>query len=193
MKNKTKKIIKILLVIMLIIALQIMGFTYAKYIAQETGTGSAEIAKWGFEIVKEGVQTKTVKLIDTAGRITLTDGKIAPGTNGMITVILDALDSEVNLDYGLKFANEQNKPKNLTFSFGGRSYSSISKIPEFTGTIGHKNDDRTVKLDIYWEWKYETGATEEEIAANDIQDTQDANTIDNYTFDIIATATQSQS
>ena len=76
MKNKTKKIFKIISVVLLVILLQTMGYTYAKYVTQETGTGQADVAKWAFQIQKEGEQTKTVKLLDTTNKKTLVNGKI---------------------------------------------------------------------------------------------------------------------
>ena len=57
MKDKRKMNKKIiLLAIIFIISVQMIGITYAKYITSEKAIGEAEIAKWSFEIVKEGEQ-----------------------------------------------------------------------------------------------------------------------------------------
>ena len=83
MKNKTKKKVGIAcLILLLLLVVNTIVFTYAKYITTEKASGHAEIAKWSFEIVKEGEETKTINLIDTAYKHTLVDGKIAPGTSG---------------------------------------------------------------------------------------------------------------
>ena len=193
MKNKTKKIIKLLSVLLLVVVLQTMGYTYAKYIAEDQGTGYAEVAKWGFEIVKDGQETKTVHLLDTTDKETLVNGKIAPGTSGMITVELDASASEVDLEYVLEFTNEQNKPDNLFFTYQGEIYKSLSSIGEIIGRINYDSELKTKSINILWRWAYETGGTDEEKAANDIIDTQNANMITEYTFDIVATATQAAS
>jgi len=181
-----------LTVVLLIVLLQSMGYTYAKYISQEKGTGQAEVAKWAFEISKEGQQTKNVKLINTTAKDTMINGKIAPGTSGIMKITLNGSDSEVDIDYTLKFANEQNKPNNITFTYEGQQYKSLSEIMTIKGTIKHDSDIKTKDIALYWEWSYETGATSNEIAENDLLDTQDANAITEYTFDIIATGTQSK-
>lgn len=192
MKNKTKKILKLLTAVLLIVLLQSMGYTYAKYITQEKGTGQAEVAKWGFEISKNGEQTKNVKLVNTTAKNSLINGKIAPGTSGNIVITLDGTGSEVDVDYTLRFANEQNKPNNITFTYAGQQYKALSEIATIKGTIKHDDDLKTKDIAIYWEWGYETGSTSDEIAKNDVLDTQDANSITEYTFDIIATGTQSE-
>ena len=56
--------------------------------------------------------------------------------------------------------------------------------------INANDEDKTRTLNIKWEWKYETGLDETEIASNDFIDTQDAEKIQNYTFDISVTGTQ---
>ena len=45
-------------------------------------------------------------------------------------------------------------------------------------------------MTVYWQWKYETGNNESEIAYNDEIDTQDIQNIANYTFDVIVVAKQ---
>lgn len=192
MKNKTRKIIGVACGILLIILVQAIGVTYAKYLTVEKGKGSTEVAKWAFEISKDGEQTKTVSLADTVDKTTLVDGKIAPGTTGTIVITLDGTGSEVNLDYLLEFTNEQNKPKNITFTYKGTEYKSLSKIGPITGDISYDDAPQTRSIVVFWAWNYETGTTEDEISANDILDTEDANNIAQYTFDIIATGTQSK-
>lgn len=192
MKHKTRKIIGITCAILLIVLVQAVGITYAKYLTLEKGTGSAEVAKWSFKIEKDGAQTKTVKLVDPVNRDYLTNGKIAPGTDGTIVITLDGSGSESDIDYSLKFANELNKPTNLTFTYNGVSYNSLSEITNITGTIKYDAETPKKNIIISWRWNYETGNTADEIATNDAIDTQDANNITEYTFDIIATGTQSR-
>ena len=190
MKNKVKKTIRLLSTLLLIVILPIMGNTYAKYIAGESGGGQAEIAKWGFEIVKEGQQTKNIQLINTIDRGSLVNGKIAPGTSGTISIDLDGSKSEVDLEYILEFNNEQNKPNNMFFVYGGQRYSSLAEIGPIEGYIKCNSETKTRNITIRWQWEYETGAKDEEKAANDIIDTQNANTITEYSFDFVETAYQ---
>lgn len=192
MKNKTKKNIGIACAILLMILVQAIGITYAKYLITENANGEAEIAKWAFQIVKDGEQTKNIKLVNSVNKESLVNGKIAPGTNGVIDIVLDSTGSEVDLDYELQFANEKNKPSNMTFIAEGQEYKSLSEIKTLNGNMKLADENKTREIAVLWYWDYEKGTTEEEKLANDIQDTQDANIIDQYTFDIVATATQSK-
>mgnify|MGYP003302086622 CR=1 FL=1 len=190
MKKKTKKIIGIVCAILLIVLLQAIGITYAKYIASESGSGHAKVAKWAFQIVKDGEETKTINLASTVDKETLIDGKIAPGTSGTFEISVDASGSEVDLDYTIEFANEKNKPNNLVFVYKGLNYKSLSDI-KISGKIENYKENKVKNESITWKWNYETGKTEDEITTNDKLDTQDAEKIAQYTFDIITTATQS--
>lgn len=191
MKDKrkiNKKII--LLAIIFIISVQMIGITYAKYITSEKAIGEAEIAKWSFEIVKEGEQTKNVKLTNLVDKETLVNGKIAPGTSGEIIIDIDGSGSEVDMDYSVNFINEKNKPNNIVFTYGVSKAKSLSEFDNIQGHIAH-DEPQTRRILIEWVWEYETGKESEEITANDIIDTQDGITLDEYTFDIVVTAAQS--
>lgn len=192
MKNKTRKVIRITFAILLVVLIQAIGVTYAKYIASENASGQAEIAKWAFEIVKDGEETKNIKLVDTTNNDTLVNGKIAPGTAGEIIIQLDGTGSEVDLDYTLEFLNEQNKPTNLRFLYEDKIYTTLADIPELQGKIEYDDENKIKEIKISWEWQYETGIFVDDKAANNKIDTQDANTITEYTFDVQVTATQSE-
>ena len=60
------------------------GYTYARYLSQERGTGNADIANWSFKIAKNGEETKNVTLRNSVNKDTLVDGKIAPGRRNSI-------------------------------------------------------------------------------------------------------------
>lgn len=191
MKNKTRKIIKVLCALLLVVLLQTMGYTYAKYVTTVKGSGEAEIANWSFKMTKAGEETQNVKLINTANQTTLVNGKIAPGTSGSFILKIDAMGSEVGVDYAINFTNEQNKPKNIIFTYDGTEYKSLSEIDTIKGNISYDAGVKTKLITIQWRWEYETGSTDVVIAANDKLDTQDANLLLDYTFDIVATGTQS--
>lgn len=192
MKNKNRKKIGIaLLIILLALSLNAIIITYAKYITSEKATGQAEIADWSFEIVKEGEETKTIQLSNSTKKSTLTSGKIAPGTSGTIDIAIDGTGSEVGMDYQIDFINEKNKPQNLYFTARAENYDSIEKIEPFKGKILCNSENKIERYSFTWTWPYETGSNANEIAKNDKIDTQDANDISEYTFDILVTATQS--
>ena len=190
MKNKTKRIIKIICAILLIITIQMIGITYAKYITTEKGTGSANIAKWGFEIVKDGQTTKTVSLVNDTEKSSVQEGKIAPGSSGIIEIELSAKGSEVNVDYAINFEKELNKPTNMIFLYGGKKYESLTNISSITGTIECDSEVKNKVIKILWEWPYQTGETTEQKNQNNIIDTQDSQNISQYTFDIVVSGSQ---
>lgn len=167
------------------------GYTYARYLSQERGTGNADIANWSFKIAKNGEETKNVTLRNSVNKDTLVDGKIAPGTSGEIPLTLDATGSDVSVDYTLEFLNEINKPANIRFSYNGKDYNSLSEIGTIKGNIA-KGNEMTKKITIKWIWEYQTGSTNEAKNENDIKDTNDGTSLLDYSFNIIATGVQAQ-
>ena len=122
---------------------------------------------------------------------TLVNNKIAPGTTGDFSIIVDATDSEVGVDYNVTFENEKQKPTNLKFIYENVEYSSIQELEDvLQGTINANDENKEKTLHITWKWEYETGDTKEEISNNDKIDTQEGIQDLNYTFDVVVTGTQ---
>ena len=191
-KEKNKKIIKILCAVLLLMSLGMTGYTYAKYVTQEKGNGSADIATWSFRIEKdENEDVKTIRLADTSNKETLLNGKIAPGTSGQFYLKINAVGSEVAVDYKVTFGNEKNKPDNIIFKYDGKTYSSLSEIDAIQGTMG-LTDYKSQLIKVEWEWPYETGSAVNGIASGDKVDNQNGQDNLDYTFDVIATGTQSK-
>lgn len=191
MKEKTKKLIILLCILLLLIGLGTGGYTYAKYKTTEKGGGQADIAKWSFKVGTEEEQIQNIKLANTVNKNTLVDGKIAPGTSGDFFINLDATGSEVGVDYEVKFTNEQNKPSNITFLYSGQKYNSLSEITAIKGKIGVDEEHKSRRIQILWTWEYETG-TGEEINKNDVLDTQEGIADLDYSFDVSVIGTQSR-
>ena len=164
------------------------GYTYARYMSQEKGTGNADIANWAFQIDKNGEKTKNVTLRNTVSKQTLVNGKIAPGT---FSITLDATGSDVGVDYTLVFIDEKNKPENITFTYNGKDYKSLNEIGDIKGNIGITND-RTKTILIKWTWLYQTGSTDVAKAENDIKDTKAGTSLLDYSFNIVAKGVQAQ-
>lgn len=192
MKKKSRKLIMLLCALILLLAIGTGGYTYAKYRTAVNGGGSAQVAKWAFKVGNNTEEIQNIQLVNTVESSSLVNGKIAPGTSGQFFINIDGTGSEVGIDYTVKFANETNKPTNLVFTYGGQTYKSLSDLNEnIKGTISVNNEVRTRKIQIMWQWAYETGSTAE-ITQNDKTDTQEGTTPENYTFDIIVTGTQSR-
>lgn len=189
--KKSKKIVLVSIALIGIILSFMGGHTFAKYMSRVTGNGSAEIASWNFKVNENEEQMQTIELKSTINNKTLVNNKIAPGTEGNFQIKLDATDSDVGINYIVRFENESTKPTNLKFTYEGKTYNSITELGQVLTGIINANDENKVKtIDIGWNWQYETGSTLEEIAKNDLEDTKNAKEISNYTFNILVTGTQ---
>lgn len=191
MNNKTKKLTMLLCALLLLLSIGTGGYTYAKYRTAVKGGGQADVAKWSFSVGSDSEEIKNIKLTNTVDKDTLVNGKIAPGTSGQFFINLDATGSEVGVDYNVKFSNEKNKPTNIKFSYSGQKYNSLSEITDISGKIGLDSNVKNRRIQILWEWDYETG-TGDEITSNDEIDTQEGIANLDYSFDVIVTGTQSR-
>lgn len=191
--SKQRKIIIALLVLLIML---VLGYTFSKYVKSYNVVTSSNVAKWNFsgEIfnLKNSSTTTTISLADTIENSKVEANRIAPGTNGDFTIVIDALDSEVDIDYCVELITETSKPQNLVFSFDGNTYDSLSNLIDsnecFNDTILHTDSEKRKEFVIEWEWPYETydeeGNIQDEI---DVQDSQKSN----YEFDLKITGTQS--
>ena len=189
--SKKKKVILIISVFLCIILSFIGGQSYSKYVSEVRGDGMAEVATWSFKVNGQKEQVQTIQLESTCDHETLDKHKIAPGTSGSFNIIVDGTSSNVGIHYHIKFTNESTKPTNLKFSYDNYEYSSINELESIlSGTIQANEEEKIRTLTIHWQWPYETGNNEIEIANNDKIDTQDAQNIATYTFNVMVSGTQ---
>lgn len=189
--KKSKKIVLVLIAVIAILLAFVGGQAYAKYMSRISGKGTADIASWSFKANENEEKMQTISLKSKMNNSTLVSNKIAPGTDGEFQIKLDANGSDVGINYVIKFENETSKPTNLKFTYDGKTYNSLTELQkDLTGTIDANGQDKTKTLTVGWNWKYETGSTQQEIATSDAIDTKEAKTISNYTFDVIISGTQ---
>ncbi len=151
----------------------------------------AEVATWNFKVNGQKEQVQTIRLESTCNNETLVNGKIAPGTNGSFNIMIDGTSSNVGIHYDIKFTNESTKPTNLKFVYNYQEYNSISELETvLSGTIQANEEEKIKIFTIAWQWPYETGNNENEIANNDKIDTQNAQDIASYTFRVTVSGTQ---
>ena len=195
MKNKCKNtnislIFIVIILITIIVVSSIIGFyAWSKYISLKGGEATAQVAKWHFEL-KEGTTESGKTLL----ALTRTDeykyveeGKLAPGTNGELPIVIDTTTTEVDLKYYL-VVTITNFPKNMLL------YTADKKLikPQVTGEgtdesprvatiyISKYVPYRTADTDrlhdetIMWNWPYITGTEDSEVDENDKIDVQDA-------------------
>lgn len=190
MKKQVKNIIIILSIAIMLLAVGLGGYSYAKYVTQLKGNGGFDVAKWSFKVNESSKKIATINLTDTIDPSKLVAGKVAPGTGGEFTIKIDATGAEVGVRYIVEFENEQNKPTNLVFTYNGQEVNSLEALnSRIIGAINANDTERTKQITIAWEWPYETGEGSI-VAKNDEIDTQEGINDLNYSFDIVVTGKQ---
>lgn len=189
--SKKKKIILAVAILSCIIVSFIGGQSYSKYVSEVRGDGIAEVATWSFKVNGQQEQVQTIQLSSTCNNETLVNNKIAPGTRGSFNIIVDGTGSDVGINYSIKFVDESTKPANLKFVYDNQEYNSVDELQKnLSGTIQADETNKMKTLKIDWKWDYETGNNETEIAENDKIDTQNAQNIATYTFNVVVSGTQ---
>ncbi len=189
--SKKKKALIIVAILAIILLAFIGGQAYAKYITEVKGQGMAEVATWSFKVNGGKEQIQQINLASTCDNNTLVDNKIAPGTSGSFNIIIDGTGSDVGIRYNINFEDNSTKPTNLKFKYENVEYNSLGEIQDsISGIIGAKDENKVITLPIEWIWEYETGSNSETINANDTIDTEDAQNIQNYTFNVSVIGTQ---
>ncbi len=189
--NKKKTALLVICAILAITLSFMIGKTFAKYVSEVKGTGTAEIANWVFKVNGKEDVVQNVNLLSTYHNETLINNKVAPGTSGSFNIVVDATGSEVGVDYAIEFLNESQKPQNLIFTYEDKPYTTIQDLEkDLSGTINANDENKIRTITINWEWQYETGENANEINQNDIIDTNNAKQLENYTFDIHVKGTQ---
>lgn len=173
-KKSKRKVVAVVLCLALAVAC-VAGGAVAKYTTSVSGSDTATVAKWLFEVndvnmtVAGDSASMTFDLfgtiMDSNGTEKETDVKenlIAPGTSGKFDLKIENL-SEVNAKYDLNFSvsNESGIP--LQFSLdNGKSWKSYDKISELN--IGNKAiamGTGTDTITVQWKWDFEgTDATD---------------------------------
>lgn len=189
--NKRLKVAIILIAVILLSAL-VISITYSKYFSKITGTGTATVAKWNFEVNGKTDTLGTIKLGNTASKNSkVADGKIAPGTDGKFDVEINANGTEVDLEYEIKFANVQGSiPDNLKFYEDSKFQTEIPDLASkgYKGTITKEQTGTKQTVSFYWKWDYETT----DITTNDEKDTTSGKAADSISFDLTVTGTQAK-
>ena len=223
MENNKKSAGTIALVVLLLIvtiaSLILATYAWAKYTTTESGSASANVAKWNVTL------DEADKSITHTATHTVT-GKIAPGTSGSFDIIINPGDTEVCFDYSILLSNATFNPSgsigHLKF-FADSAYTNEivlgTQNTALTGRIdldSHNNTsnrtpvnatavgDGTYKVTIYWVWPYDREAANKiaayaSIVANettneayDAVDTTSGETVTSMTVTYTTTATQVQ-
>ncbi len=192
-----KKINKYIIIIFIITAIALIStYGIARYKTSLNGNGTASIAKWSFKVKSSGSETLDIPDFSktrTDGNNKVASNKIAPGTSGEFQIEIDARENETALTYDIdvKF---KDKPQNLRFYIDEERTSELElkdNAMQVSGFLSLDDIQNIVTRKVYWDWKYETGNTTEEIEKNDIIDSEDMGK--NFGMEISVTGTQARS
>ena len=191
---KKKKIIAIMAILLVILMSFVGGQTYAKDTSRVEGLGVGRVADWSFKVNDFTDRiTQAILLTSTADEETLVNNKIAPGTHGSFIIKIDGTGSYVGIKYELTTTSELGKPANLRFTWNGTTYDTLTELFANAGGYIYANEQNKVKeIKIDWEWPYQTGTTDEEIAESDELDTESGlgKYGASFAFDVYVTGTQ---
>ena len=180
--NKSAIVLLVLLVAVAVTALFVAS-TYAKYVGDVNGSGTATVAKWSFEDDNDDVDFE-IDLTENYDPSTLSADRIAPGTSGSFDITLVNTNTETGVNFTLTLGTVTGQPKNLKFyknsDFTGEIVPGTTEV---TGQIAAK-DSTGVNIPIYWKWAYESGS--------DDLDTADGEAAANLTVPVTISGVQTQ-
>lgn len=140
----------------------VISGTFAKYTSTVSGTDTARIAKWSFELndtsITNGFTFNLFNTInDTANDAKEEDVKadlIAPGTEGSFAIKLENL-SEVDAVYSIDFTETLTGAADVpvNYSLDGTTWGSIDSLDKNQVDIAMETGAETIT--VYWQWAYE--------------------------------------
>lgn len=162
-ENKLTKV-AIFALLIAIVAIVLVSGTYAKYTTSLTGTSSAQIAKWAWNISGADIDANTTSytldlfstIKDTAtygttNEANVIDGKIAPGTTGEFNIQITN-KSEVNAEYSVTFGEENPLGAAIEYSTdGGANWGTVAVLDVDTTAIAQ---NETVTVPVQWRWAF---------------------------------------
>ena len=138
------KILTALGIVLMIGAVVLATTSYARFVSGVKGTANITLARWEFT-----ANDKTMSFTSDLG-------ELYPGIDKYFQVILSAENSDVDVDYKIKFNYPNNIPKNLKF------YSDSAKTQEINldgDTLsGILTAGKRTVITIYYDWPYGSAA-----------------------------------
>lgn len=154
-----KKNIKIILIILIIFVVLLPIFYFGKssfsfFKKTNTGNENINVANFGIKLNNSTNLSQTIDLNTTITENNYSNNYLMPGTNGVITLVLDFTDVDVSTDYSISFG-VLNLPTNLKF------YTDSNHTNLFTSYNGTYlvNGTNSYTYSIYWLWEYRTDDT----------------------------------
>lgn len=166
-KKKLKKIIIIMLLIGCLIYLK-SKVTYTSYESKVEATVDSKIAKWNILVNDTLITSDTPKdiMIDKIDWSTnhTRDGKVAPGSTGVLSLIIDPKTTDVAIEYELKIIDKKIDPtKILTVTYISTNNYNLTQIGDtYSATFPLKDIKAGKKevITIFLKWIEESEITE---------------------------------
>ncbi len=186
---KQKKGLLLAVVLLLVVATgSVITLTYSRYTSSATGTSTAGVAAW---VVKVNDSDIVASDTFTASDITWTssdyvdDGVIAPGSTGTFTIVIDATESGVAVDYSVSIDSSDLTSANSNITITGVSatnsdFSYANGIA--TGSLGLNDSAVTLTVSIAW--------NDENTTAANTSDTYTGVNVNEISIPVTVTATQ---
>jgi hypothetical protein len=152
-----------LVLVLTLVSFTLVSGTYAKYTTSISGTDSARVAK--FDVLAnssfDGTDVVSFRLFETIldeeddlAETDVETGLIAPGTYGMIELLLEN-DSEVTVNYAVDYTvDEDGVP--IEFSIDDK-VTWTTDVADVSATAIAKGVDETIT--VYWRWAYSVDVT----------------------------------
>ena len=156
-KNKTK--ICLFIILAIVVLINIIGGTNAKYNGNSSGTGTVQVAKWNININGENILANQNTIsdeleinIDTSPM----DGIIRNGDTGYFDILINPTGTEVSVDYEINLSFLQSNELSTDMKFTEYSFNSGAEKTEIedntiNGTINLSNL-APVTCRVYWKW-----------------------------------------
>lgn len=141
------------------------------------GNVRSSIAKLSFNVTTGSSENLSIDLAQTryendTEKVDRT--KVAPNTKGALEFNVNATDTQVSLQYNIDI-NLTQIPENLMFYSNEEMTNALYRENGQINLIGYfaaNDENKTETKTLYWQWKYETGLTQEECDANDALDSK---------------------
>lgn len=172
-------------ILSLIIILFIISILFIKGLKKSQTFDDILFLKLGSNTYPENTN---INLIETANEDTLIQKKIAPGTKGEFSILLNA---KKNIDYKIIFEDLNEKPANLKFIAMNNENIIIEAdtLEEMSNYLsGNISENEKIEFKIKWYWKFENIENKN---TTDSQDTNDGQKIKQYQFKVYTVAQES--
>lgn len=150
MKNHSKSILAVTLLLVITIATICVGNAYAAYGKTETIKSTATSANWVFTAAAGNIDTTDITITSSARATKLAEDRIAPGTSGYFTLTIKNATGETGVDYSIEIPGGTKLPSAMIFKYNG----TVINEKKLVGQL--KAGDETGKtIRIDWEWPYD--------------------------------------